>query len=197
MDLQSTSGRPPEKSSTRKWLAIGLAATIAWVIFLASAGPRGGDGMLPPNLDSSGVHPPADFRWALVDLDGKPVDFAGFRGRPILLNRWATWCGPCLQEMPSIAALAANKRLKDKGVVFLCVSTDDSAEALRRFVKEKSWGMTLLRANSIPAAFTTEGIPATFLIAPDGRVVVSQVGSAKWDDASVVDFLAKLATPGR
>ena len=186
----------PPKSQTRKWLAIGLAALLAWVAFLATAGrviPPGDLGA--PLLQASGVPRPAEFGWTLLDLDDKPVDFATFRGKPILLNIWATWCGPCLEEMPSIANLAANRTLKDKGVVFLCVSTDDSSEALRRFLKDKGWGMTILRATSIPTVFQTEGIPATFLIAPDGRIVTAEVGAAKWDDPAVIDFLQELAKP--
>ncbi len=187
--------RTPAKTSTRTWLAIGLAATIAWVVFLATAGPRGLEGM-PPSLQAPVPTVQADFGWSLLDLDGGTVDFGQYRGRPILLNLWATWCGPCLREMPSIARLAANERLKDKGVVFLCVSVDDSAETLRRFMKDKDWEMKILRATSIPPVFSTEGIPATFLIGPEGRVAAFQVGSAKWDDSSVVDFLEKLAKKG-
>ncbi len=182
------------ENPTRIWLAIGLAATVAWGIFLATAGPRPGSGSAPS------LEPPippirADFAWNLLDVDGKPVEFAKFRGRPILLNLWATWCGPCLQEMPSIAALAENPRLKAKGFAVVCVSVDESAATLRRFVEGKPWKMTILRATSLPPAFLTDGIPATFLIAPDGRVAAAQVGAARWDDPSVVDFLEKLAVP--
>jgi thiol-disulfide isomerase/thioredoxin len=183
-------------NETRKWLAIGLAAALAWAAFLSTSSKMiGVGGLRPPALEGSAHPRPADFGWTLLDLDDKPVDLAHFRGRPILLNLWATWCGPCLQEMPSIARLAADPRIKDKGVVVLCVSIDDSAQTLRRFVKDKDWGMTILRATSAPPAFQTEGIPATFLIAPDGRIVASEIGSARWDDPSVVEFLEKLAKP--
>jgi thiol-disulfide isomerase/thioredoxin len=184
----------PPISETRKWLAIGLAGVIAWAIFLATSSQlRSSEGLSAPSLESPDIPRPVDFRWSLLDLDGKPVDFASFRGRPILLNLWATWCGPCLKEMPSIASLASNPRLQKQGVVFLSVSVDDSPERLRSFMKDQSWGMTILQANSIPPVFETEGIPATFVIAPDGRIVASEVGAAKWDDPTVVDFLEKLA----
>jgi thiol-disulfide isomerase/thioredoxin len=186
----------PPQSATRKWLAIGLAAVLAWVAFLATAGRGIRPGELgAPSLQTSGAPRPAEFGWTLLDLDDKPVDFSTFRGKPILLNIWATWCPPCREEMPSIANLAANQRLKDKGVVFLCVSVDESSQALQSFLKDKNWGMTILRATSLPPAFQTEGIPATFLIAPDGKIVTAEVGSAKWDDPTVIDFLDKLAKP--
>jgi thiol-disulfide isomerase/thioredoxin len=186
----------PPKIQTRKWLAIGLAAVIAWVVFLATKTQlRTSEGLGAPALETPLMPRPADFRWTLLDLDGKSVDFATYKGRPILLNLWATWCGPCLKEMPSIASLAANPALKEKKVVFLCVSVDKSAETLKNFMKDKTWGMTILQATSIPPVFQTEGIPATFLIAPDGGIATAEIGAAKWDDASVVNFLERLAIP--
>ena len=126
----------PPRSTTRTWLAIGLAALLAWVVFLATAGRVIQPGSLGvPSLEASGVPRPAEFAWTLLDLDDKPVELATFRGKPILLNIWATWCGPCLEEMPSIAHLAANPMLKEKGVVFVCVSTDDSSQVLREFLQ--------------------------------------------------------------
>ncbi len=187
---------PPAKNETRRWLAIAGALVLTWAGYLAFFGPRGGsDGLDPPALAGTGSSTPAEFAWTLRDLDDAPVDFAKFRGRPIVLNLWATWCPPCRAEMPSIANLAANAKLKAKGVAVVCVSTDESADVLRRFVEDKPWEMTILRATSIPPGFLTGGIPATFLIAPDGRVVASQVGAARWDDPSVVEFLEKLAAP--
>jgi thiol-disulfide isomerase/thioredoxin len=188
----------PPKTRTRNWLAIGLVAALAWAIFLAtSAKLRTSEGLEAPQLEPSAVARPAEFRWTLMDLEGKSVDFAKFRGRPILLNVWATWCPPCLKEMPSIANLAANPSLKEKGVVFLCVSVDKSPETLQGFMKDKSWGMTILQSdpNSVPPVFKTEVIPATFLIAPNGQIVSTEVGSAQWDDPTVVKFLEQLARP--
>ncbi len=187
----------PTSRNRRIRLVVVAALALTWLAYLWAFGPRVGTGTLePPALRGLGLTRPAEFAWALRDLDEAPVDFARFRGRPILLNLWATWCPPCVEEMPSIALLANHPGLKAKGVAFVCVSVDESAEALRRFVKGKPWAMTILRATSIPPAFQTEGIPATFLIAPDGLIVAAEIGSARWDDPSVVAFLEKLAVPG-
>jgi thiol-disulfide isomerase/thioredoxin len=185
----------PTQNSTRKWLAVALAVVIAWVIFVSFARKslKLGD-LAPPSLANSPVPRPADFGWTLLDLDGKPVDFARFKGRTILLNLWATWCEPCLKEMPSIANLAASEDLKGRNIAFVCVSTDESAEALRQFMKDKDWKMTVLRAKSLPPSFETEGIPATFLIAPDGGIAATEIGAAQWDDPSVIAFLQKLSS---
>src|SRR5262249_8597996 len=126
------------------------------------------------------------------DLDGAPVEFSRFKGKAVFLNVWATSCGPCVREMPAIARLAADPRLE--GVAFVCVSTDEEAAPVKQFLAERGrgWPLTVVRATDLPPVFATEGIPATFLIAPDGRVAASQEGAARWDDPKVVEFLLRL-----
>ena len=180
----------PSQPRSSSWRTVVIAAALltGWVAFLYLLGPQRGDGLEPPRLEE--LRPssrPVETVWPLHDLNGAPVDFASFRGRPVLVNLWATWCPPCVAEMPSIARLAADPRMK--GVAVVCVSVDDSREAPRRFVEGKGWTMTMLHADEgVPGAFHSDGIPATFLLDPEGRVVASEVGAAKWDDPSVVAF---------
>ena len=175
-------------NNTKTWLWIGLGFAVFWVLYLAFLGPR-----RPPLLENNGMGQPAAYEWSLSDLNDRPVPFSRFKGKPIFLNIWATWCGPCVREMPSIARLAEDPRLQGKGIEFVCVSVDDSSDAVRRFLQDRSWSMTFLRAEQLPAVFRTEGIPATFLIAPDGRIAATEVGSSQWDSPEVVSFLEKLA----
>jgi hypothetical protein len=95
--------------------------------------------------------------------------------------------------MPSIARLAADPRWKGKNIEFVCVSVDDSPETVRSFLRGKDWPMTVLRSRSLPPVFTTDGIPATFVIAPDGKIVVNEIGSSEWDTPEVVALLEKTA----
>ncbi len=178
----SVSRRAPD----RTWIYIGLAFLGFWVAYLFFFGPRN-----PEPLEESRIDQPAPYDWTLEDLDGQPVRFTRFKGKTVFLNIWATWCGPCIAEMPSISRLAADPRLKGKNIEFVCVSVDDSAETVRRFLSGQSWPMTVLRTRSFPPAFNTDGIPATFIIAPDGKIVKSQVGSSEWDTPEVVSLLEK------
>ena len=175
----------------RTWLYIALGFVVFWGLYVTFFNPFATTS--GPQLDHSAALQPADFTWRLLDLEDKPVELSRYRGKTIFLNVWATWCGPCVQEMPSIAALSANPALKD--VAFLCVSTDDSADVVKGFLAGKNWPMTVLRANDVPPVFKTEGIPATFVIAPDGAVAGSKVGSVNWDQPEVVALLQKLAKP--
>lgn len=169
-----------------------LGVSVLWVVLLYFVGPklrRSG------SFGDQNVRYPASYEWTLYDLENQPVQFNKFKGKTIFLNIWATWCPPCIAEMPSIARLAENPRLKDKGIEFICVATDESASDVSRYLRGKNWGMTVLRAESMPEAYLSEGIPATYAISPEGLVVGAVVGSSDWDTPEVVEFLEKLAAP--
>ena len=178
-----------------RWAILALGLGVVWMAYLVLFGPsiESPNGLEPPQLAGTGSKVPVDFRWTLRDLDDKPVPFTRFQGRTVVVNIWATWCPPCRAEMPSLAALAMNPKLKEKGIEVVCISTDESPEALRQFVAKKDWKLTMLRATDMISAFLSDGIPATFILAPDGRVAASELGAARWDDPSVVDFLENLA----
>jgi thiol-disulfide isomerase/thioredoxin len=163
-------------------LFLGLAVLVlAWFVFLLTYGPK-----------QSATREGADFGLRLKDLDGKAVDFASYRGRPIFLNFWATWCGPCRNEMPSIARLAADPRVKD--VVFLCASVEDNPDEIRGYARREKLDLPFLIAKMpLPKAFQTEGIPATFVISRDGKIAIAEVGSMEWDEPATVNRIATLA----
>jgi thiol-disulfide isomerase/thioredoxin len=177
----------PKPTSNRSWLTMGLAFVVGWTVYLYFFGPRGRC-VLPGRGSQT-----ANYEWKLQDLDGKPVPFDSFRGKAVFLNIWATWCGPCVREMPSIARLSSNPRLKD--VAFVCVSVDDSPDPVRQFVDQHKLPMTVLWSNgNVPDVYSGEGaIPATFLIAPDGRIVQTEVGSTDWDNPAAIETLESLA----
>jgi thiol-disulfide isomerase/thioredoxin len=163
----------------RLWIMLGLAFVATFLVIRRYA-------------VSPAVGGKADYTWVLSDLDGKPVMLSTYAGRPIFLNMWATWCGPCQTEMPSIARLASNPKLSK--VAFLCVSIEESPDPVKAFVASKRPPMTMLMASAgVPKIFHTDGIPATFLIAPDGRIVRAENVSQEWDVPDVVTMLEGLA----
>ncbi len=180
------------KKPDRTWLYVGVAFAAIWGLYLAFFNPKiAQEGPIPPQLSGTGSALPADYGWALEDLHGKPVSFGDFRGRPIVLNLWATWCPPCREEMPSLVRLAADPRLK--GVAFVCVTNEPVSPTVIAYAEMNMKGLTVLRAPGIPIVFAGDGaIPATYIITHDGAVVASEVGSARWDDPSVVAFVEGL-----
>ena len=194
----------PASKLRPRWWQIGLLAAAAWVLFLQFFGPRPGSGPTslggglpaPRLINETGPPRLDDYQWQLLDLKGSPVDFKELKGKVVFLNVWATWCPPCVAELPSIANLVSNSSLKAEDMVFLCVSVDDSPETARQFLEAKQLDLPVFTpAAGLPRAFQTDGIPATFVVGRDGRLLVAEIGAARWDAPEVVDFLkAQLAT---
>lgn len=138
---------------------------------------------------------PTQYSWKVVDPSGSPVDLAWYKGRPVLLNVWATWCGPCLMEMPSLIALSQRPELKEANVAIVLVSTDGDLEPVRRFLSANDVGDAeiLIAAEMPPPEFRTAGIPATFLINPSGQIVRSEVGAKDWNTDETANELVALA----
>ncbi len=133
----------------------------------------------------------SDYGLGLESPDGTPFDTSSAHGKVVFLNYWATWCGPCRKEMPAIQRLYDKTR--DLGVVFLLVS-EERPEKIAEYLKTNSLTMPFYRATrSRPTAYQSEGIPATFILAPDGRIVFRHTGAARWDDDSTLAFLRDLA----
>ena len=111
--------------------------------------------------------PVAAPEFVLSDLDGNPVALSSFHGRPVVLNFWATWCGPCRMEVPSFSDFAeANPEIPVLGV-----AVDGSTSELR--ATSEAWGMTypvLLASEEVKEAYGVSTLPTTVIIDPEGRV---------------------------
>jgi thiol-disulfide isomerase/thioredoxin len=190
MPPMSTAAAPPK--GNRFWLAIAAGMVLAWLVFLRLFGPDGPTGELgPPQLVLETGSKQADFDWPLKDLQGKPASLSAFKGKAILLNLWATYCPPCVAEMPSISNLASNPKMKNVAVV--CVSVDPDPAVLKGWLAGKDMKMTILWADSMPEAFSTPLIPTTFLISPAGKIIGRVDGGAQWDHPKAVDALLALS----
>jgi len=133
----------------------------------------------------------ADFRWRLRTLDGSPTTLEAFQGRVLFINMWATWCGPCVQELASIQALVES--MKDSGVVFLLVSPEDP-EPVLRFLRVHGYDLPVyLEVQEMPPAFGLRALPTTFVVDRQGRIVLRHRGAADWDQDAVRTFLLALA----
>jgi thiol-disulfide isomerase/thioredoxin len=129
-----------------KWMialvgAVGLAAVTMPVM---SCGAGGGQSSSAGGGEACGADAkPANLDFTLIDMDGKKVNLADYKGRPVLINFWATWCPPCQQEIPAFIEL--QDKYRDQGFVVLGVSTDDPADALKQFATEYKMNYPVLQ----------------------------------------------------
>ena len=134
--------------------------------------------------------PAPDF--ALVDLDGEPVRLADLRGQPVIVNFWASWCGPCVEEFPMLREAAA-AHAKDRLVV-IGVVHEDRSEAARDFMArfDATWPAVMDPGGSVASSYGIHGLPETFFIGTDGVIRGRQIGgltSATLDEklAAIID----------
>ena len=121
---------------------------------------------------------PDDAQWMLMDTDGRSLPFSSYLGKPVFLNFWATWCPPCVAELPEIAR--AFEKHGDK-VNFLLV-TNQSPEEVKAFLAKREMDLPVYYPlDPIPPGFNHSSLPTTFIISADGKIVERTKGAANWD----------------
>lgn len=146
-------------------------------------------GIITPDTDEE-PEKNASYNFSLTNVSGKKVDFSAFKGKTVFLNFWATWCPPCIAEMPDIQDLYT----KSNGeVAFVMISLDDDPDKARRFLERKGFDLPVYFLSSVlPSVYNPSSIPTTYVISPDGKIVMTRHGMAKYDTESFRTFLRSL-----
>lgn len=133
-----------------------------------------------------------NYNWRLNRLDGTTTNFTEAEGEVIVLNFWATWCPPCVAEMPSF-----QKLYEDYGdrVAFYFVSQEEEAP-LRRFLEKKGYTVPVYRSlTRMPERLVSNSLPTTYVISRSGEIVVDKTGAADWNTNEFRELLDGLLTP--
>ena len=129
--------------------------------------------------------------FVLADLDGNPVRLADLRGRPVILNFWASWCGPCVEEFPLLREAAAAHA--DEGLAIVGIVFRDRSEAARDFMARNggTWPAAMDPGDRVATAYGILGPPETYFIARDGTIAARQFGPVDTDalDAQLATIL--------
>ena len=122
------------------------------------------------------------YQWKLTDKDENSYDFNDVKGKVVLVNFWATWCPPCVAEMPSLQELYYDYGHK---VEFLIVANDEK-ENVVKFLIEKNYSLPVYfeRSNS-PITLSSKNIPTTYLINRKGEIVIKKTGAADWNSSKM------------
>lgn len=129
--------------------------------------------------------------FTVQDSDAK-VTLTDYRGQVVVLNFWASWCAPCVAEMPSMIRMQAN--LKDKGITVVGVSIDADEGAYKKFLKDYGVNFITVRdeAQKSPELYGTHGWPETYIIDRTGVVRRKFIGPVDWTSREITDYLTRL-----
>ncbi len=132
----------------------------------------------------------ADYNLKLTDRDGNIHSLEEFKGKVIFLNFWATWCPPCVAELPSIDKL--HEEMGDD-VAFVLLSFDDDFEKAKAFDKRKGYDLPIYApASNLPAMFQSSALPTTYVIDANGNLALTHKGMADYSDPDFKNFLNSL-----
>lgn len=133
-------------------------------------------------------NPEADFSLSLRNQQGEKVEMEDLRGKVIFMNLWATWCPPCIAEMPGIDALA--KKIEDEDVVFLMLSLDQDFEKAKAFHERKDFSFDVYAVEgNLPKMYYSQSIPTTYVISAEGELVLTHTGMADYNTKEFQEFL--------
>jgi cytochrome c biogenesis protein CcmG/thiol:disulfide interchange protein DsbE len=157
-----------------RWIAAAAAACAVALLVVPMMVKSAGRGELRATPHPVGT---ANLDLTMKDMHGANVSLADYKGKVIVLNFWATWCGPCQTEIPELVDISA--AYKDQDVVVLGVSIDDTAETLREYgaLKKMNYPSLLLTEEMDDAYGPIVGVPVTFFIGRDGQIARKHFGA--------------------
>lgn len=182
------------ESNRRQWIIVGVV--VALLAGLVGAGWLARGRFLPVEVGSTAPEVTA------TDLSGRPVRLSQLRGEVVLLNIWATWCGPCQQEMPSMERLY--RTLRPEGLRMVAVSIDAKAGQpdpdgrpggdVAAFTREFGLSFDVWQdpSGAITRDYRTTGVPESFLVDKRGKIVKKVIGATEWDDPATVALIRRL-----
>lgn len=160
---------------------------ITWVLIAVAPAAFGDEAALTP-VEGEPMAP--DF--ALQGPQGELYRLADLRGQPLIVNFWATWCPPCRAEMPAMQR--AWEQLQEEGIGVIAINVGEDAETIETFVEQVpvSFPLPMDTDSAVTQRWPLRGLPTTFVVAPDGRLVYKAAGEREWDDPSLLDRVRAL-----
>ncbi len=131
---------------------------------------------------TGGATPPL----AVKDIEGREWRLDHLGGRTVLVNFWATWCAPCVQEMPSLQRL--RDRFAARGFEVIGINLEENAARIRPFLARYAVSFPVVRDHdgSVRSRWNVRIYPSSFVIGPDGRIALAAIGELDWDDPAVI-----------
>ena len=137
-------------------------------------------------------HKPPAPDFVLPDMQNKDHQLSDYLGKPVIITFWATWCPPCIKELPSFNRAWA--KLKDEDIVLLGVNVNEDIETIESFKLEYPIDFTILRDENAEQIenWKMTGLPTTFIVDAEGRVVYQAIGEREWDNDIIINKVRAL-----
>ena len=188
-------GQKPKKSTWKKAFDWAILLLMLMVIFSSETRSQLQrlmlyTGIFNPNTNTEATEN-ASYQFTLVSSEGQTLNFEDLKGKVVFMNLWATWCPPCVAEMPDIHELY--KQIASEDIAFVMLSMDDDPEKVKSFIEKKQYTFPVYFPKSpVPTVYNTKSIPTTFVISPQGKIVSKNYGMANYNNNSFKNFLNEL-----
>lgn len=195
-----------KKKSRRAIIEYGVIAAVALALYLTGWHTevigfvqRGllATGIMNPRVEqpltgeATDILQPANLDFKLISSTGETLDAETLRGRVIFFNVWATWCPPCVAEMPTIQKLY--RKMEDENIAFIMLAVDEDFQKSIRYRDRKGYDFEIYRlASSLPSMYHSSSIPTTFVIGADGNLAMTHKGMADYGTKKFESFLRNL-----
>lgn len=131
--------------------------------------------------------------FSLENINGNKTSLSDYKGKFVLVNFWATWCAPCRKEMPAMSNL--HNEFGGDGLEVMGIHVGPSLAGVKKFLKSVPVSFTILMDKDMSlASWNVRGLPTTFLVNPEGKLIYQAVGEREWDSPEMVKFLKALVT---
>ncbi len=170
------------KTGTRIFSGVVLIVAVGVVVLFAAPSYRQGEASIAGSTAR-------DFA---LELNGRPAHLSDLRGKVVILNFWASWCPPCVEEIDSLNAL--QKLIAARGGTVLGISVDEDADAYQKFLREHDVPFPNFRdaSKKIAQTYGTAMYPETYIIGPDGRILRKIVGEQEWNGPELAGYIESL-----
>lgn len=180
------------KSRCCQHLFAGVIGLMIWPIGFSFA--MVGDGEIKLSRVDDGTPMPS---FTLTAITGAAVNSTDLAGKVVILNFWATWCGPCKDEMPALDRLS--RRFDSQGLVVLTITTDQDVPTILRFLQQLGSRLPVLldEHRDVSLAFLVRGLPTTIFVGKRGNILARAVGPRPWDSPEAIRFIEGLLKEAR
>jgi thiol-disulfide isomerase/thioredoxin len=124
----------------------------------------------------------------LTDLSGKTLNLDSHKGKVVFINFWATWCKPCIQEMPTLAI--AQEKFKNENIVFLFASNEEP-DQIEKFQKKHPYDFQYVRVENLEA-LNIQALPTTYIFDSEGKLKFSEAGLRAWDSVENIELISNI-----